>query len=191
MITPKSIRKSLNTVLTDIINCDTLGTISSIRYSVERFDESLVAMQLLLGLETSDILYFAVNRKEQWRRARIGRNQFACRHSFDWEDDLVTEPQIQDYVTESKEWYAQNYGDYLLYHASNQSLDQTIAKIGSDFFSLELKKFRSLLKRANEECSPIFPCSLNGTDQFEEAQYDCLSDGMIGCGYRCLDGLTA
>ena len=157
---------------------------------VERFDESLVAMQLLLGLETSDILYFAVNRKEQWRTAKIGRNQYECRDSFDWEVDLLQEPSIKEYVTQSKEWYANNYGDYLLYHAASQSLDRTILKIGLDHFSQELKNFRELMKRAEDECIPHFPCSLDGNLQIEEAERDCQGGGNIGCGYQCLDALT-
>jgi len=157
---------------------------------VERFDESLVVMQLLLGLETSDILYFAVNRKEQWRKARFSRKKYVCRDSFDWEVDLVEEPSIREYLAQSKVWYAKNFADYLLYHAASKSLDKTIEKIGSEYFAEELKKFRALKKRADEECSPIFSCGLDGTAQFEEADYDCLSEGKIGCGYRCLDGLS-
>ena len=157
---------------------------------VERFDESLVAMQLLLGLEASDILYFAVNRKEQWRKARLSRKKHVCRDSFDWEVDLVEEPSIREYLAQSEVWYAKNFGDYLLYHAASKSLDKTIEKIGEEYFAEELKKFRALKKRADEECSPIFSCALDGTAQFEEADYDCLSDGKIGCGYHCLDGLS-
>ena len=103
---------------------------------VERFDESLVVMQLLLGLESSDILYFAVNRKEDWQLAKAGSKKFVCRKSFDWETDLLTEPTIRDYVRESEKWYAQNYGDYVLYQAVVQSLDQTILAIGLNVIAL-------------------------------------------------------
>ena len=157
---------------------------------VERFDESLVVMQLLLGLETSDILYFAVNRKEDWQLVKAGSKKSVCRKPFDWETDLLTEPTIRRYVSESEKWYAQNYGDYLLYQAVVQSLDQTILEIGLDVFSRELKKFRSQIKRANEECSPVFACSSNGTQQLDEANYDCVADGRFGCGHRCLDKIS-
>ena len=156
---------------------------------VERFDESLVAMQLLLGLESSDILYFAANRKEQWQRVKIGRNQFTCRKPFNWELDILPEPSIHEYLAENKEWYAQNYGDYLLYQAASQSLDRTILQIGLDVFASELKKFRSLLQRAHKECIPKFPCSLEGQDQFNESRYDCMDGGNVACGYRCLNSL--
>jgi len=161
---------------------------------VERFDESLVAMQLLLGLESSDILYFAANRKEQWQQGKVGRNQFVCRKPFDWEVDLVTDPSIREYLTENKEWYAQNYGDYLLYQAASQSLDRTILNIGLDVFVYELKKFQSLLKRAHEECIPKFPCSSEGKDQFNESQRFCMDGGRTAayaCGYQCFDRLSS
>jgi len=158
---------------------------------VERFDESLVALQLLLGLESSDILYFAVNRRDQWKRTMVSHKRSVCRDSFDWKVDLAGEPRIREYLLESKEWYARNYADYLLYQAAALSLDQTIMAIGLDFFSQELKKFRSLMKQANEECSPIFACSSNGTDQSEDAKYDCMAEEIYGCGFPCLDGLTA
>lgn len=161
----------------NFVNYDFVGV-------VERFDESLVVLQLLLGLETSDILYFAVNRKEQWRKARVSRKKYECRDSFDWEVDIYTEPYIRAYLTKSEAWYANNYADYLLYNAASQSLDRTIEKIGKEYFEEALAKFRALMKRAEEECSPIFSCALNGTAQFEEAEFDCLSDGKIGCGDR-------
>lgn len=154
---------------------------------VERFDESLVALQLLLGLESSDVLYFAANRKDEWQRTRVGRRQFVCRKSFDWEVDLVTQPLISNYLSNNKRWRAQNYGDYLFYQAASQSLDQTISKIGPDFFASELKKFRALMKRAHEECAPKSPCSVEGRDQSDESRYDCMEG--FACGYRCLDGL--
>jgi len=158
---------------------------------VERFDESLVVLQLLLGLESSDILYFAVNRKEQWYRRKIGRNNATCLKPFDWELDLAVEPPVSQYLIQSKEWHSQNYGDYLLYHAANLSLDKTILKIGLDLFSQELKKFRQLMKLAEEKCSPVFPCSANGADQFEDSRFDCMAEGKFGCGHRCLDEITA
>jgi len=155
---------------------------------VERFDESLVVMQLLLGLETSDILYFAANRKEEWQRAKVGRRRFGCRKSFDWQVDLVTQPLIGSYLAKSERWYSQNYGDFLFYQAANQSLDQTISRIGPDLFESELKKFSALMERAHEKCIPKFPCSSDGRDQSNESLHDCI-DGYA-CGYRCLNSLS-
>lgn len=38
-------------------------------------------------------------------------------------------PAVKAYL-ESPEWFARNYGDYLLYKAANQSLDATIENLG-------------------------------------------------------------
>lgn len=153
---------------------------------VERFDESLVALQLLLGLETSDILYFAVKQKEQYQIAG-GRGPKFCQKPLNW-NKLMTK-QIRDHI-ESDEWFAQNYGDYILHEAAKISLDKTIVNLGLKEFSQALKDFRALLKRALEECHPILPCSSNGTVQYEDSLKDCIADSTT-CGYKCLDSLTA
>mmetsp|Transcript_60609 Transcript_60609/g.148703 ORF Transcript_60609/g.148703 Transcript_60609/m.148703 type:complete len:575 (-) Transcript_60609:102-1826(-) len=186
---------------------------------VERFDESLVAMQLLLGLETSEILYFSTNTRTQWQRARISKGNFRCRKPLDWEQDLI--PQlanktveqfvydeksnsavqknqtisltIREYLENDPEWYAQNYADYVFYQAANQSLDRTILKIGLDVYSVALKDFRLLRKQAEEQCHPKFACSDDGQDQLELSKTDCQDQGgaSIGCGYHCLNNVTA
>lgn len=156
---------------------------------VERFDESLVAMQLLLGLETSDILYIATNTRHQFQRVKISRGNYNCRKPLDWETDILADPTLQEYVLNNPEWIAQNYGDYILYHAASQSLDRTIFQIGLDVFAYELKKFRRLLKETQEMCHPKFPCSETGEDQSAESESDCFS-GNVGCGGACLDSIA-
>jgi hypothetical protein len=148
---------------------------------VERFDESLVALQLLLGLETSDILYFAVKRKSQFELAG-GRQQY-CVAPLDW-NDLLSE-NVSHHL-ESKEWFAQNYGDRLLYQAANSSLDMTILSLGLDVFAYALKDFRALLAKAREVCHPRLPCSSNGTLQYKESLEDCYAE-YTACGYKCFD----
>jgi hypothetical protein len=157
---------------------------------VERFDESLVALQLLLGLETSDISYFSTHTKSQFERrpVKMKPNTFVCRQTLNWQKMKMMTPPVVNHL-ESTEWFAQNYGDYLLYQAANQSLDMTIWRLGLDVFSKALKEFRSTLKRAHETCHPVFPCSSNGTDQYEASQENCYFDD-IGCGYPCLDELA-
>lgn len=158
---------------------------------VERFDESLVLMQLLLGLEASDVLYFATNTRRQFQRAKVGRGRFVCRKNFDWEHDVLTLGPVREYVRTDPEWFTQNYGDYLLYQAANQSLDETILRIGLDVYVEALRTFRRLLREARETCRPKFQCSDDGRDQPEEAATDCLVNGRIGCADRCLDGVAA
>lgn len=174
-----------------VLFCFVLSHHFRLVYSVvERFDESIVALQLLLGLEPSDILYFSSRDPHQnpYERQPVKRKQntFRCQLVWDWQSILMTPP-IQHHL-QSAEWFAKNYGDYLLYHASNQSLDRTIMKIGLDTFAKALKDFRQLLQLAQEQCQPIFPCSSSGFDQYEASQKNCYADD-VGCGYPCLDDL--
>jgi hypothetical protein len=50
-----------------------------------------VVMQLLLGLDVSDILYFATNNRTQWQWSRVGKGDFVCRKNFDWKQDVLPE----------------------------------------------------------------------------------------------------
>ena len=155
---------------------------------VERFDESLVALQLILGLTTSDILYFSSRMPNQYVGQQIpGRNDLFCQPLLD--PRVLRTPKVEQYLV-STPWWAQHYGDHLLHEAASQSLDQTIMKIGLEEFSKAYKTFRSMLQAARQMCHPIFPCSTNGTDQSVKAEDDCYFED-IGCGYPCLDQMPA
>jgi hypothetical protein len=153
---------------------------------VERMDESLVALQLLLGLDVTDILYLSPakemgsydrrsmkdgSRRRQWRCVRLA---------------LFNRTQELDAYFESTEWFAKNYGDYLLYAAANMSLDRTILDLGLVRFSRALVEYRALKRTAMETCRTlaIFPCSSNGTDQYEASRKSCYTEDE-GCGYPC------
>jgi hypothetical protein len=157
---------------------------------VERFDESLVALQLLLGLETSDILYFSSRLRNGYTGIKVkGRDEYVCQKNID--PYTLRTPTVEDYLSGGR-WWAENYGDLLLHRAASLSLDQTIENIGVDEYSNALKNFRSMLQKAQETCRPTFPCSNNGTDQSDQSEDDCyFGDGIgIGCGFPCLDSLV-
>jgi hypothetical protein len=150
----------------------------------ERLDESLVAMQLLLDLPVSDILstsskvgggYFYVKQKGKSRCVPLQKS--------------FRSPAVQAYL-ESDEWYAQNYGDYLLYAAANHSLDMTIERLGKERFSGALQEYRDALKLVKEECDAktSFPCSASGRRQPGLSKENCYQ-GDEGCGYPCIDEL--
>lgn len=62
---------------------DTLGKYDFVGV-VERFDESLVALQLLMGLETSDILYFSSRLHTGYSGQFIrGHDLYICQASVD------------------------------------------------------------------------------------------------------------
>jgi hypothetical protein len=151
----------------------------------ERLDESLVALQLLLGLETYDILHFATKMDYERKSVRYKKKTFQC---VKLQRVNVT-GQVGDFL-ESTEWFARNYGDYLLYTAANQSLDKTILGLGRPKFDAALAHYRSLQKQAHDVCSPqvFFPCSSNGTDQYHLSKHNCYVMEE-GCGYPCFDDM--
>ena len=155
---------------------------------VERMDESLVALKLLLGLETSDILQFPSKTYQQYYRRKMGPKRFQCQLPMD-PNSLKAVPDVRNYL-DSQEWFAQNYGDELLWEAASISLDRTILKIGLPTFSNELKEYRALKALAFETCTPQFPCSDSGADQSDLSEEDCYDGDHIGCGYACLDNLN-
>jgi hypothetical protein len=151
----------------------------------ERLDESLVAMRLLLDLPVSDILsasskvggaYFYVNNKSKSPRCIPLQKSFRS-------------PVVQAYL-ESDEWYAQNYGDYLLYAAANRSLDMTIERSGKERFAEALVEYHDAMKLVKKECEArtIFPCSSSGKAQLKLSKENCYR-GDAGCGYPCIDEL--
>lgn len=148
----------------------------------DRLEESLVAMQLLLGLETADILSMPLH---------VGGSYLYDRHAGCLE--LFSPPalphqgkaastttstmtptevvQYLDHYLQSPTWYAQNYGDYVLWGAARAGLEATIRDLGSRF-DMALQQFRDMQQHVLEVCSQkvVFPCSVNGTIQREDYQ---------------------
>ncbi|CAJ1954858.1 unnamed protein product [Cylindrotheca closterium] len=152
--------------------------------SVERFDESLVALQLLLGLETSEILYISSKKAGGSYSYSKGKGCF-----------FLQKPKASDAVAAylaSDEWYAKQYGDYVLMEVVKQSLDLTIEYLGESRFDRALKEFRAMKRDGEGECADkaTFPCSDDGEEQLEAAEKSCYSTDW-GCGYACLDSLSS
>ena len=129
----------------------------------ERMDESLVVLQLLLGLEPSDILSLSFNVGGSYRYEH-GKCKLLAKSYIS--------PGIQAYL-ESDEWYAKNYGDYLLWEAANRSLDMTIDALGrTTHFAAAMQEFQRLESKVNSICPQQvpFPCSANGTVLFHTDQ---------------------
>jgi hypothetical protein len=147
---------------------------------VERFDESLVVLQLLLGLEPSDLLYLPSKQSGDFT-STDGR----CAQSI---PPFLSEA-VADHLS-SKEWYAKSYGDYVLLEATSQSLDLTIEGLGRDKFEAALQKYRVVKRQAQEQCgaTAIWPCSKEGDLQKEKAKTNCYSNDL-GCGFPCFDAL--
>jgi hypothetical protein len=158
-----TIQHRINRILDD---CDFLLV-------VERMDESLVALQMLLDLSPADTLYVVGGSKKSGGYAAAGKKK-KC-HQL---KPKFVSPVVKTYL-ESPEWFARNYGDYLLCHAANQSLDMTIEKLGKARF--DKASYRLLLAKAQEMCSSqtVFPCSSEGKYR---GSGDCYWKDW-GCGY--------
>ena len=152
---------------------------------VERMDESLVAMSMVMGVDVGDLLvvsskiagtyYYVPQRRKNPRCVKLQNPQ-------------VTET-IQAYV-KSKEWYAMNYGDYLLHSAVNKSLDLTIDRLGRHRFESTLRDYRRLKAMVDTVCANQIhlPCSSKGRPQPDLAKQSCYATD-IGCGFPCIDNM--
>jgi hypothetical protein len=147
---------------------------------VERLEESLVALQLLLHLKPTDILYLSAKKSGGYwynTKPNSGCHKLIQSH---------ISSAVHDYVS-SPTWLAQNYQDYLLYKAANASLDLAIDALGRPRFENALAEYQALMLRVAKECeaSTIFSCSHNGT---VNTKNECYTNDW-GCGYPCLDQL--
>ena len=148
---------------------------------VERLDESLVVLKLLLGLEMNDILYL---------KAAKGHGGF---DDGGYNDTCVYI--VPSFITPGmKEWFETNKsykqmmsGDNMVYQAAYKSLDLTIDALGRDLVEKELQEFHQAMKVAQETCTDIvYPCSSGGVKTYPN---DCIFSDLA-CGYKCLDALA-
>jgi hypothetical protein len=147
----------------------------------ERFDESMVVLQLLLHLPTADVLYLNAKRAGNYDD---GGHKNLCHYIV---PSFIT-PGMQAFF-DSPEWQ-QGYveKDYILYHAVNASMDATIDDtIGREVFDAALQKFRYAQRIVDEECADQgrFPCTPDGV-KISNEKNDCYHKDS-GCGKTCID----
>ena len=153
---------------------------------LERLDESLVALQFILGLETRDIVHTKSKQSGGYVLVKSRANNFRG------ECKLVPKTSVSRGVEAyfgASEWERNNRGDDLLYEAANQSLDRTIDAIGRSNFDELLARYRFAQALADMKCQPMFPCKDNGHVRAKkEPTSECfLWD--LGCNYQCLERL--
>jgi hypothetical protein len=150
----------------------------------ERMDESLVAMALLLGVSITDVLIQSAKQSTalQYHYFKHGKREHCTRPKPAFRSTAV-----QAYL-ESPEWYAKNYGDYLLHAATHISLNRTIERLGVVRFSRSLHEYRRLKSKAEQRCAnqTVYHCSVDGKPQRHLSKLNCYSDDS-GCGYPCID----
>eukprot|EP00924_Labyrinthula_sp_SR-Ha-C_P012675 snap_masked-scaffold_10-processed-gene-13.38-mRNA-1 protein AED:1.00 eAED:1.00 QI:0/0/0/0/1/1/2/0/420 len=141
---------------------------------VERFDESLVVLKILLDLNFGDILYVSKAKKSGFDDKGV---QF-----------------IPKETTESFDSYMRrkinNLGEFMdeiLYFLVEYKLWVTIQHIGDDTFSKELIKFRQIRTAAEKFCKGrvITPYDTEGNFQFGSLE-DCYWNDN-GCGIQCMN----
>mmetsp|Transcript_46510 Transcript_46510/g.95128 ORF Transcript_46510/g.95128 Transcript_46510/m.95128 type:complete len:294 (-) Transcript_46510:130-1011(-) len=145
---------------------------------VERQDESLVVLRLLLGLDAGDILYHSskISGEYDARCVKIQKSFIS--------------PGVAAFLS-SDEWLARNEADYMLFAAANRSLDATIDKLGRQAFEAALAEHHALMALAQTECADkiVPPCSKDGHNQRKASMNNCYWNDN-GCGYPCLDEVS-
>lgn len=149
---------------------------------VERMDESLVVLSMLLGVHVGDVL--TLDSKVNGMYFHEGKRCFKIVKS-------KVSPRVKDYLS-SDVWYAQNYGDYLLHAAASESLDKTIDALGRSRFEAELAKYQKLKVLSNDACaSKATKCTEDGVPLPEEERLGNCYKGDEGCGYQCIDDIVS
>ena len=149
---------------------------------MERFDESLVVLMMLLDLKLADILYLSSKKSgELFPRESRGRHSCAKVQPT----NLTSEMRAFLY---SDVWQRHILSDTVLYQAVNRSLDLTIDRLGRDQVKRNVALFQKAQNLATMRCQTKvrLPCRKEGEIPRTSRMTDCfLRD--LGCGMTCLD----
>jgi hypothetical protein len=146
----------------------------------ERFEESVVALMMLLGLPMGTVMY--LNAK------RAGNYDDGAFNGCTFIHPSNVSRGMNEYF-DSARWKAVVGNDEFLYKAASRSLDLTIERLGKDIFQEKLEKFTRYQKIAEERCLPleVFPCTSAGVRNKKKS---CLWKDS-GCGSGCLDTVAS
>lgn len=146
----------------------------------ERFDESAVALSMLLNIPLGDILYLSIKQS--------GGFDYAWNECMYIVKPYIS-PKMRAYF-DSQEWKDKIKYDAALYRAANRSLDMTIDHLGSNEFYHNLNRFQKALKIANKNCADsVLHLCTEGGQVVPRTRHDCLWDNAA-CGMSCLDGVA-
>jgi hypothetical protein len=148
----------------------------------ERFDESMVVLQMLLrshNVTLGDILYFKA--KSQGGYDDGGHNG-QC--TYIQPSNLT--PGMKEYLAGS-EWKELNKWDEAFYEAANRSLDMTIDRLGRSEVERRVELYRWAQGLVQERCHSRakFPCTSEGIKRIPN-ETNCLFMDS-GCAYECID----
>jgi len=161
----------------------------------ERFDESMVVLQMLLrNVTLGDILYLSAKTNGGYDDGRFQDKCFKIispRHNMtqDFHDYFSNDDDEQQQQSPyHNEWSKRIKWDLELYKAANRSLDLTIDNVlGRTEFENQLQRFREAQQVVHDRCAPIakFPCSPQGQVRTPD-ETNCLFKDS-GCAYECID----
>lgn len=178
-----TMRRHLNPYRTDLHSMYTREILEAYDYIavMERFDESLAVLQLLLGLETQDVLYLPVRSSGAYGGASYEPTPQKC---IKIQPTNVPLP-FKEYIYQTYMFEDVFEADVYFYQAANSSLERTIDALGRDNVELAVKRLRWAQQRVQKQCAKEvkFPCTSDGHRQ--ETSQCFFAD--VGCGYKCLD----
>mmetsp|Transcript_35195 Transcript_35195/g.85180 ORF Transcript_35195/g.85180 Transcript_35195/m.85180 type:complete len:683 (-) Transcript_35195:153-2201(-) len=161
----------------------------------ERFDESMVVLQMLLrNVTLGDILYLSAKTNGGYDDGRFQDKCFKIispRHNMtqDFHDYFSNDDDEQQQQSPyHNEWSKRIKWDLELYKAANRSLDLTIDNVlGRTEFENQQRRFREAQQIVHDRCAPIakFPCSPQGQVRTPD-ETNCLFKDS-GCAYECID----
>ena len=143
---------------------------------VERMDESLAVLSLLLNVPATDVIVL---------NAKNSGGYDDHKNCYLIQKANVT-PAVKNFVQSDQ--YLQRNPDLFLYYAANRKLDRTIEMLGLEAVQDRVKTIAKLHTLAKHYCQQmaIFPCSPTGKFQYEFSKHDCYSFDS-GCGFKCVD----
>lgn len=146
---------------------------------VERMEESLIVLKLLLNLDIHDILF--LNNPSPFDLV----NATTCVYQV----SPFVSPAMKEFF-DSQIWKSHIQDEQALYQEANESLHATIDALGRFHVQKELQRYRLALKQAQSQCSPqaVFPCSKSG--QLRPDERTTCHFGSVECGHACLDKFT-
>jgi hypothetical protein len=148
----------------------------------ERMDESLVVLQMLLGVETADILALSAKTNGGFDDGAYKQKCVYIVPSF------ITQG-MKDFFA-STAWKRHVAGSKLMYDAAVSSLDATIESLGRREFEAQLQQFRAAMKVVQSKCAAnvTLPCT-SGGKRLNRTK-ECFFGGDVGCGQQCLDEVS-
>jgi hypothetical protein len=147
----------------------------------ERMDESLVALQMLLGLTTKEIIYTHARSSGSFSNGWHGRPCFYIMKAF-------LTPGMKKFFA-SEEYKATVANDFLMYQAANKSLDRTLASLDPVEFEKNMAALQRGLQLAAKNCKGRIRtlCDDGGTPILPK-NTTCYI-WSEGCDHACVDEL--